>query len=475
MKILIINLPRFQDSSVTREGRCEFVCNYRVDTPATLLIIASLLRIKNHQIVFIDANAQNFGYSYIKTILQNRSFECVVFTFNSWIIEFELKICEIVKKTNPSCRTIGYSWFAKNFPKEILSRFTYLDIQIIEDPFSVIENLIYNLDKGKNLEEVGGIAYRSINNKIQVNRKPIFEKKFSELPLPAYDLIQSFKPYYLYTPLIKPYALVYAGKGCPFNCIYCLEANTQYSGRSAEEIVEELKLLKKLGNIKYVWFYDQIFTINRGRTIDFCKRMITENLKIKWFCDSRADLVDKTILKMMKAAGCIGISYGIESGSQHILNNMKKSIKVGQAVKALKWTREAKIPIQLNLLLGSLGENNRTLKETKNFVKTTLPDIMQISVILAMNGTEFTNLAIKNKWISDNLSWQEKISDLHLDKNRYKPFQLDLENEIKELYKILYLNPRWWINSIDILVKNRQLILPILGIFLNRSKSIKII
>ncbi|KKL99018.1 hypothetical protein LCGC14_1818600, partial [marine sediment metagenome] len=92
--------------------------------------------------------------------------------------------------------------------------------------------------------------------------------------------ILSFKPYYLYTPLIKPYALVYAGMGCPYSCSYCPDANTQYSGRSAENIIKELEKLKELGKIKYVWFYDEIFTLNRKRVIEVCNGIIKKNLKI---------------------------------------------------------------------------------------------------------------------------------------------------------------------------------------------------
>ena len=78
------------------------------------------------------------------------------------------------------------------------------------------------------------------------------------------------------------------------------------------------------------------------------------------------------------------------------------------------------------------------------------------------------------KRIKDKLSYQEKITDLPLDRNRYRPYQINLQKEINTLYKILYLNPRWWINGIKTLVKNRALFLPILGTFLYRSKSIKI-
>ncbi len=177
----------------------------------------------------------------------------------------------------------------------------------------------------------------------------------------------------------------------------------------------------------------------------------------------------------MKAAGCIGIAYGIESGSQKILNSMKKSIRIKQAKKALEWTRDARIPIQLNLIIGYIGEDKTTLKETEIFVRLTLPEIMQVFYLRAYNGTEFTKLAKKNDWIYENLKWDERIGDIPINKQKYKPFQLDLHYEIKNLYKALYLNPKWWINGIKTLVKNSQLFLPLIGIFLNRSKSIKIV
>ena len=129
----------------------------------------------------------------------------------------------------------------------------------------------------------------------------------------------------------------------------------------------------------------------------------------------------------------------------------------------------------MNLILGYIGENINTLKETENFIRVVSPQIMQTSFIIAMNGTEFTQIAIEKNWINNNISWQEKITDLKLEKDRYKPFQLDLFKEMKNLYKVLYLNPKWWFNGIKTLVKNPQLILPIMGAIVNRSKSINII
>lgn len=474
MKILIINLPRSGIFSVTREGRCELILNHRVDTPSTLLIIASLLREKNYQIDFIDANGLNLSYKTITEQIIGKKYDCIIFTFASQIIDQELKICDIVKKMNPLCTTIGISWYAKNYSNEILLEFSNLDILVIEDPFSVIELVIEGLSKNEDLVNVGGIAYRDKNNKIIINPDLNSRKNLNDLPIPAYDLLTTFKPYYIYSPYLKPYALVYAGKGCPFGCRYCNVSRTKYSGKSAENIIKELKLLKKLGNIKYVWFFDEIFTINRKRVIKVCNRIIEEKLKIKWLCDSRVDLVDKELLKLMRKAGCIGISYGVESGSQEILDSMNKGITVDAAENALKWTKEAYIPIQLNLLFGYEGESKKTLKDSEIFLRTTLPLMLQIAPMLALEGTEFMDKAIKKGWINDEHDWKMNLTSIHKKLINYEPNDLNLREEMKRFRKILYSNPKWWFSNMKTMIKNIRLFLPFMGIFVKRVQSINI-
>ncbi|MBN1800501.1 MAG: radical SAM protein [Candidatus Lokiarchaeota archaeon] len=460
---------------MTREGRCELLAPYRIDPPATLLIIASILREKNHDIEFIDANGLNLDYSYVNKFFKKRFFDVVIFTFAAKISDYELKICEIVKGANPECITIGYSWYGKYFYQEILSEYPNLDILMIEDPFSIIEDLITTIENKGELNNIGGISYRNSNKNIKINRELKKRVKIEDLPLPAYDLVKSFQNYHIFSPLLRPYALVYAGKGCPYSCQYCLVANTKYSSRTADSIVKELKYLQNEKCVKYVWFFDEIFTLNRKKIIEMCVKIKKEKIKIKWFCDSRVELVDLKMLKMMKKAGCIGISYGVESGSQKILNSMNKGTKVSQAMQALQWTRKARIPIQLNLLLGYVGENEETLKETEIFVKNTLPEILQISKISPMFGSEFVKLCLKNQWIDDRSSWKEKLNASPSDLKNYPPLSLDLDKEIKKLRKILRFNPKWWIITLFTLLRNKDLILPVVGAFLKHSSSINLI
>ncbi|PXF51477.1 MAG: hypothetical protein C4B55_03610 [Candidatus Methanophagaceae archaeon] len=137
--------------------------------------------------------------------------------------------------------------------------------------------------------------------------------------------------------------------------------------------------------------------------MEVCERILEERIKIKWFCDSRVELVDEELLKIMRKSGCIGISYGVESGSQKIL---------------------------------------------------------QIGIINAKPGTEFTKLAIENKWAEHwDLNWKRYLAVGSGLKN-YEPFNLDLNTEIIKIKRLLIYNPRWWMTCINSLIRNRELILP---------------
>ena len=466
MRILIINLPRYKEFSVTREGRCEFITKSRVDTPTTLLTIAAILKEMNHQVSFIDANGLNLKYEDITEYLMFKTFDCIIFSINSTIIDHELKFCDIIKNKQPSCITIAFSWYARNFGFEILSEYENLDIIITDDTFSVIDNLIESLSERKNLVNVRGIGYRDYKNEIRINNKVIKIRSINNLPMPAYDLLPSLEPYYIYLKDLKPYALIYSGKGCSYNCNYCNVANTKYSYKAAEEIIEELKYLKKVANVQYVWFFDEIFTINRARVIKICNYIIREKLNIKWFCDSRVDLIDEGLLRIMKKGGCIGIAYGVESGSQKILNAMNKRIIISHAKEILKLTRKIHIPIQMNIILGYIGENYKTLRQTRQIIKEILPEILQIVPIMSIDGTNFTKLAIKNNWIDPNINWKDRLKTQVLKYELYPPFNLNLKSEIQKLYRILYRNPKWWLVIINSLIHNNCLIIPILkGLF----------
>ena len=453
---------------VTREMRCESISSLQMDTPATLLILASILRGKGYDVSLIDANALNLTSVEIVNEIKKNFFDIIIFPICSSILDHDLQIVTEIKNVNPKPITITYSWFSRYFAKEILAEYPDLDIFIVGEIISIIGPLVDEISNGMPIT-TGGVVSRK-NGEIQITDRAVPELDFNEIPMPAYDLLKTFKPYYIFNPLFSPYALMYCGKGCPFKCQYCNVSKTKYSAKSADMVIKELKLLKKMGNIKYCWFFDEVFTINKKRVAEICEGIIKEDLRIKWFCDSRVELVDQELLYLMRKAGCIGIAYGVESGSQKILDSMKKGNTVQQAKQAFDATRKAHIPTQLNLLLGYIGEDENTIRETKEFVRSVLPDILQVGIINPKPGTEFTQIAQNNKWIDEDISWREALSNgYHL--HNYQPFNIDLNKEIQDIKKILIHNPHWWINCVKTLVYNMDLIKPVLGMYIHRLSN----
>jgi radical SAM superfamily enzyme YgiQ (UPF0313 family) len=125
----------------------------------------------------------------------------------------------------------------------------------------------------------------------------------------------------------------------------------------------------------------------------------------------------------------------------------------------------------LNLIIGYIGENNETLEETKSFVKEILPDTLQITKMMALDDTEFSKIAFKNKWIKNNLDWKTKLKEHRLKLKKYDPFKLKLFDQYKKLYRTLYYNPKWWYLSFKSLINNYVLILPTIAILLRAIKS----
>jgi len=240
---------------------------------------------------------------------------------------------------------------------------------------------------------------------------------------------------------------MYASKGCPYSCIFCTERNTRLKKRSAESILSELRYLKSNFNVKTVSFFDETFTIDEDRVIAICEGIKKEKLKIVWYCNTRVDLVGRELLKIMYAGGCRGISYGIESGSQAILDKAKKGTTVEQAEDAIMWAKEARIKVYCSFILGLPCENWSTVEETIKFVRRSLPTGAQFNVAVPYPGTELYKIALDKGWSKEGINWRDMYQHeavMRTDELSYE----DLDEARKMAYRALYFNPKWWLQNL---------------------------
>jgi anaerobic magnesium-protoporphyrin IX monomethyl ester cyclase len=220
-----------------------------------------------------------------------------------------------------------------------------------------------------------------------------------------------------------PLGWMSTSRGCPWNCSFCSNIivwGRQYRCMSPKRVVDEMQYLADNFGIRAINFREDNFTVNRQRVMDICSLISQRNLKIEWMCESRVDIVDEELLTSMKQAGCSAVYFGIESGSQRVLDILRKETTVQQNESAVKLCKKVGIKPIISIMLGiprqTLQENYETIK----FVKKLDPEIAYFNVFMGFQGTELYNYIIEHNLIykrleqiilpnSECLTWPEKL------------------------------------------------------------------
>ncbi len=260
------------------------------------------------------------------------------------------------------------------------------------------------------LAAIKGLAWRR-NGEVAVNWDRPFIRSLDDLPIPAHHLL----PWDKYRiPMVKgPYTFIVTSRGCTAGCKYCIKhVSYQYSIRlrSPENIMAELRVLKKLG-IKHVHMYADLFTVSREQVVNLCQLMIQENLDLTWTCNSRVDYVDEEMLQLMGKAGCTYISWGIESANEQILKKAAKGYRLEQAPRALKWAHQAGIKNWGYFIIGLPGETEETIRQTIKFSKELPLDIVLFHVAAPYPGTPFFFEVLENNWFRSGTQWEQVDMD----------------------------------------------------------------
>ncbi len=235
-----------------------------------------------------------------------------------------------------------------------------------------------------------------------------------------------YKRYVQDIPELKrnPVGWMSTSRGCPWDCHFCSNIHVwgrKYRFMSPERVVNEMVWLKKKIGINAVDFREDNFTANRERVLGICRLIQERGLDMDWVCESRVDIVDDELLSVMYAAGCRGIYFGIESGTQRVLDFLNKGITIGQIENAVRLCKKHKIKIIASVMLGVPTQTKEENKETVRFVKRLSPDIVYFNPFIGIPGSK-TYDYIREKGLiykeagdiilanSEHLTWPEKLN-----------------------------------------------------------------
>lgn len=441
MKVALVNPPRHDGVSVVREERCEVEERYSVLEPYSLLQLAALLRERGHRPRLLDANGLDLSHEEVESWLRRQNYDALITRFTPTTFDHDLGVAATSKAVRPDADTVGICWTLRTLPKDVLADAPALDVYLRHEYEAVGPELIDTLEDGRNLADVPGVAYRE-NGGVAVTPDALPLQDYDALPLPAFDLLPSLDPYFISAPACKPFTIMYTSKGCPYSCEFCTVARTRWKARSAESVLEELRYLHDDHGLRTVSFFDETFTMSHPRVRALCEGIQREGLDLRWYCNTRVHLVDPELLRTMRAAGCSGISYGVESGNQEILDAITKQATVGQAADAIQWTKEAGIKVYCAFILGLPGETRESALDTIDFALRTLPNGAQFNIAVPYPGTELQE-TLQAQGLLPKMEWRDMYQDAAIVGTETLTRE-DLNGLRKLAYTKLYFNPRWW-------------------------------
>jgi len=252
-----------------------------------------------------------------------------------------------------------------------------VDVVCAGEGEKVIVDLLEGLKKRslKELTHTRGFYFK-IDNEITYSGSPgLLNGLDSESDLPAYDLLPI--DIYLSNPCVglgKDMDFI-SSRGCPFSCTFCYQPwGRKFRAHSAEFVLEALEHLKSDYDVDFISFQDDEFLASKQRVYDICAGIKKKIPGLLWSCTGRANLVDDELVRTMKDAGCVSISYGFESGSPRMLKSMNKRVTIEQMEDAVKLNRKYEIMLPVSFIIGMPEEDAASCRETVEFcVRNKIP------------------------------------------------------------------------------------------------------
>jgi anaerobic magnesium-protoporphyrin IX monomethyl ester cyclase len=443
MRILLLN-PPVPEKSIGREGRCSATMPIKshVFPPMSLMYPAAVLKKEGHIVTLFDGVVESMP---IVSQLVNKN-SLVVINVAQSTIENDLELAREIKCHKPGIHLSCIGIMPTVLPERFLDWF---DSVIRKETEKTIEELVIALESNKSLSEINGLSYMK-EGRIIHNPDREFLANLDSLPFLARELIDNSKYRFPFTN--KKYTTVVVNRGCPFPCNFCtahLMTGKKLRMRSAENVLEEIKEAISKYGIKHIALYGETVTLNKGFINNFCERIERENIKFKWMCNSRIDTVNENMLKRMFKNGCQYLMFGIESGSQEILDLAGKNIRIEKIKEIILLARRIGFEITTYFMIGLFGETKKTAQQTIDFAVSLDSDYCYFSAATPFEGTEFYDVMrkagnITESQIKDQLNVVVKSNDLSsediedLIKQAYKKFYLRLPVFIRELKKVVF-------------------------------------
>ena len=415
LRVLFLNPPSLTGELWMKEvGRCGRKAIGGELFPQTgLAYLAAMVEREGQTARIIDAMAEPISLDDLVAECRRWAPHIIIANSATPTIKNDSSVLErLAKATNALC---GFSGpHVSVLPEETLRNST-ADFGLVNEAEETVAELtriaVANLGDPATtraaLSGIVGLVWRSSDG-IHINPSRPMIENLDTLPFPARHLLPNNK-YRMPFFQDHPFATIIPTRGCPWPCTFCRAGRVwgrKIRTRSVSNILEEIEILRRDFGIRHIAFMTDSLTLNRKWAMEFFEGLIARKDPIDWICNSRVDAIDADLLVLMKRGNCRQVLYGLESGSQAILDASRKGITLEQSERAIRLTREAGLQSMAYFILGLPGETADTIRETVRFAKRIAPDYVNFHIATPFPGTDLYDQAVANNWLTST-NWDD--------------------------------------------------------------------
>ncbi len=362
--------------------------------PFYLAYAAALLGQEGYAYRIVDGVAERIHED--EFIQRAASFQpdLVILEVSTASLDTDLRQVHRIKEQCPQAKICLCGIHLDMYRTEFLEAHPEVDFVLKGEYDLAVLRLAQALERGDELSAVPNLVYRDESGEYCENQRGEVIKDLDSLPWPAREQLPMMNYYDLPGGIPEPSLQMWSSRGCPFKCIFCawpqiMYGNNQYRTRDPVDVVDEIEAMVKQYGFRSFYFDDDTFNIGKKRLLTLCEELKRRDLKLPWAAMARADTSDRETLEAMKSAGLKGIKYGVESGSQELVDAADKSLDLEKVEEAVRYTRELGIHQHLTFSFGLPGETWETVRKTINFAKRLNPETVQFSIMTPFPGSTF--------------------------------------------------------------------------------------
>ena len=357
--------------------------------PLGMFYLAAYLRKHGYAVDAVDAESRHIPLETLIAHIRQGDFDALGISTTTVAFHRALELARAARQAFPELKIFLGGPHVSSQPLQAM-QFPEFDYAIRNEGEETLLVALQTIEGGSDPSAVAGLVWRRESVPVMNAARPYIED-LDSLPFPAYDLIPDIDAYspppFNYRK--RPTANVITSRGCPNECTFCENATfgRRVRMRSAESIVDEVEMLMRRRGVREIQFVDDTFTVRPKRIYEIFELAGRRGLRFPWSCMSRINTVDEDLLKYMKANGCWYVSFGIESGDEGVLKEIRKNIKLPDVERVIEACRRIGLRTKGFFIVGHPTETAATIDKTIAFARRLKLDHVVVTVNTPMPGT----------------------------------------------------------------------------------------